>query len=282
MPRAGQCPYFHFYPNDFSSDRNVEAMTAEEVGAYILLICKSWSEEPVASIPDDDRILSRWARMSPERWSACRASVLAAFKLGKDGRWHQKRLRLEYDKLRRIQKNRSESGKLGAEKRHGKSRIDNTLDGSAIAAPKQRQDFAIASPSHTSINKCSEVDVPFSLCSVEEKIPEEKKKSQLEVRIDELAREMCLRHPKRRSCGPAEARKLLSRIVQRFPAAERLSILSQVDENHAAWCNSPEWKKDNGEYAKALANWLAPTEERYRVAPKSDDDEVYYSYARGF
>lgn len=281
MPRAGQCPYFHFFPDDFSSDRNVEAMTAEEVGAYILLICKSWSEEPVASIPDDDRILSRWSRMSPERWSACRASVLAAFKLGKDGRWHQKRLRLEYDKLRRIQKNRSESGKLGAKTRYRKSQIDNDLDSSAIAELKQRQSFAIASPSHTSIKECSEVDIPFSLSSVEEKKVPEKRRTELEVRIDEVAKEMTARHPKRRSCGPAEARKLLGRIVQRVPAAERLSILSQVAENHAAWCNSPEWKKDNGEYAKALANWLAPTEERYRVAPKSDD-EVYYSYARGF
>ena len=163
MPRSTQCPYFYFFPDDFSSDRNVEAMTTEEVGAYMLLICKSWREEPVASIPDDDRILARWTRLSPEQWSACRASVLAAFKLGRDGRWHQKRLRLEYDKLRRIQKNRSEAGKAGAEARHNKARYDNELDSGAIAEPKQTQDFAIPNAQHTVLTGLSSVSSSVSV-----------------------------------------------------------------------------------------------------------------------
>lgn len=149
MPRTAHSPYFYFYPDDFSSDRNVEAMTTEEVGAFTLLICKSWREEPVASIPDDDRILARWARLTPDQWSACRSAVLAAFKLGKDGRWHQKRLRLEYDKLRRITKNRSEAGHKGAMARHGKPCPDNELDSSAMAAPQQTQDFANPNACHT-------------------------------------------------------------------------------------------------------------------------------------
>ena len=99
MPKDNKPPGFLFYVDDFVSDGKVEAMTTEEVGAYILLLCKAWREEPPGSIPDDDRILARWARMDSERWSACRTGVLAAFTLGTDARWHQKRMRKEFQKL---------------------------------------------------------------------------------------------------------------------------------------------------------------------------------------
>lgn len=99
MPSPEHPPAFLFYPRDFSNDGKVEAMNTEEVGAYILLLCKSWREDPPGSIPDDDCVLARWARLTPDRWSVCRTSVLAAFTLGTDSRWHQKRLRREYERL---------------------------------------------------------------------------------------------------------------------------------------------------------------------------------------
>jgi uncharacterized protein YdaU (DUF1376 family) len=278
VPRNDQSPYFYFFPD-------VEAMTTEEVGAYMLLICKSWREEPVASIPDDDRILARWSRLSPDRWSECRASVLAAFKLGKDGRWHQKRLRLEYDKLRRIQKNRSESGKLGAEVRYGKSRIDNNIDSSAIAAPKQSQGFAIAALSHTSIKECSSVSCSSEF-SLEPESVEVKKvarngnhnvkqMSELDLCIERVAGEICSRHPKERTIGQAEARRLLHAIAGRVVYAKRLERIELVNRNHEGWCTSLDWQKDEGHYAKGLANWLAPTMERYLQEPPTLEDSVY-------
>lgn len=86
-------------------------MTTEEVGAYILLLCKAWREVPPGSLPSDDRTLGRWARLSDEAWSAAKARVMAAFTLGTDLRWHQKRLRAEFDKLARLARQKSEAAK---------------------------------------------------------------------------------------------------------------------------------------------------------------------------
>lgn len=110
--KVGHPPAFLFYPDDFSSDGKVEAMTTEEVGAYMLLLCKSWRESPPGSIPSDDVVLARWARLTADRWSICRAAVLAAFTFGPDSRWHQKRLRREYDKLKASRKEKQKAANI--------------------------------------------------------------------------------------------------------------------------------------------------------------------------
>lgn len=92
-------PYFSFYPKDFSADSVVESMSTLGVGAYILLLCKAWHEEPAGSLPNDDCILSRWARLGSDDWVAVRSEVLAAFTLAKDGRYHQRRMREEFNEF---------------------------------------------------------------------------------------------------------------------------------------------------------------------------------------
>lgn len=100
MPKDNEAPSFQFYPDDFVSDGKVEAMTTEEVGAYILLICKAWREKPAATLPNDDRVLARWARLTPERWAECKAAAMAPWKLLKgDVRYVQPRLKKEHDKM---------------------------------------------------------------------------------------------------------------------------------------------------------------------------------------
>ena len=110
-------PHFAFYPKDFSADALVEAMSTLQVGAYILLLCKAWQADPPASLPNDDAVLARYARLSPAEWSAAKAGVLAPFRLGTDNRWHQKRLRQEYEHAVRVRKARSEAGKKGGRPR---------------------------------------------------------------------------------------------------------------------------------------------------------------------
>jgi uncharacterized protein YdaU (DUF1376 family) len=100
-------PFFAFYPADFANDIHVEAMSTLQVGAYMLLLCKAWQAEPPASLPNDDQILARLARLDPEVWAEVKAAVLVPFRLGTDGRLHSKRLRLEYDRaLERMKVNR--------------------------------------------------------------------------------------------------------------------------------------------------------------------------------
>lgn len=120
-------PAFLFYVDDFSSDGKVEAMTTEAVGAYTLLLCKAWRESPVGSIPNNDQVLARWSRLSLDQWAACRPLVLAAFTLGTDDRWHQKRMRNEYARLQQKRKINVEKAKKAVAARISKSNIEKEL-----------------------------------------------------------------------------------------------------------------------------------------------------------
>lgn len=128
MARIEHPPAFQFYVKDFSGDGKVEAMTTEFVGAYILLLCKAWFEQPCGSVPDNDAILSRWTRMDMQSWLQAKPSVMAPFKLKTDGRWYQKRMCEEFAKLQRLRKTRREAAKIAADARHSKGRKDNNLD----------------------------------------------------------------------------------------------------------------------------------------------------------
>jgi len=132
MPKPERPPAFQFYVDDFASDGKVEAMTTKAVGAYILLLCKAWREEPPGSIPNTDAVLARWARLTPEEWAECREMVLAAFSLGNDGRWHQQRMRREYEKSQSFKKQRAASAIKAAQARWHKPSIENEIDASRI------------------------------------------------------------------------------------------------------------------------------------------------------
>ncbi len=117
MPKDDHPPAFLLYPQDFASDSKVEAMTTREVGAYFLLLCKAWYETPVATIPNNDRVLARWARLTPDEWAECRDAVLSPFKACADNRLLSPRLSSEYRKLMESRRKKSLAGKSGAEKR---------------------------------------------------------------------------------------------------------------------------------------------------------------------
>lgn len=142
-------PAFMFYPDDFASDGVVEAMTTEEVGAYTLILCKAWRENPPGTIPSDDRILARWARLSARKWANCKSAVLAAFKAGNDGRLHQRRMMAEFQALAEYKETRSKAGKQGAEKRwqsHSPGIAEPcSSDSSANVLPLAKDSIAFAS-----------------------------------------------------------------------------------------------------------------------------------------
>ncbi len=85
--------------------------------------------------------------------------------------------------------------------------------------------------------------------------------------VSETAKRLCVRHPPKRTCSPGEARKALKAIIGKLPKAQRTAKLEFIDNNHQCWCKSEDWAKDGGEYAKGLANWLAPTMGRYDMLP---------------
>lgn len=106
---ASKPPYFPLYVKDFAADSKVELMSTEEVGAYILLLCKAWLEEPAGSLPANDKVLARWARLDLARWLDVKSAVLSPFFVGTDGRWYQKRMLKEVEKLHKISRSRAKA-----------------------------------------------------------------------------------------------------------------------------------------------------------------------------
>jgi uncharacterized protein YdaU (DUF1376 family) len=58
---------FDFDAADFLASEDVAAMTAAEVGQYVLLLCAAWLGDKDATLPDDDRTLARLARATTGR-----------------------------------------------------------------------------------------------------------------------------------------------------------------------------------------------------------------------
>jgi len=69
MPKT--FPYFPFYPDDFAADAVVEMLSTTGIGCYALLLCKAWRESPPGTLPDDDRLLSRWSRLANDPNGPC-------------------------------------------------------------------------------------------------------------------------------------------------------------------------------------------------------------------
>lgn len=109
--------FFAFYPADFANDVHVEAMSTLQVGAYMLLLCKAWQGDPPGSLPNDDQILARYARLDAAVWAEVKFGVLVPFPIGADGRLHNKRLRLEYDRALLAMKANRERAKKAASTR---------------------------------------------------------------------------------------------------------------------------------------------------------------------
>ncbi len=120
-----RAPYIRFYVNDFLGSNKVAAMSSAEVGAHVMLMCRAWTNDPPATIPDDDKVLARWARMSPAEWAQVKANVLAAWRVQEDGRLVQPRLQVEYNKMLRDSERRQAAGKAAANARWNQDSCDS-------------------------------------------------------------------------------------------------------------------------------------------------------------
>lgn len=146
MPKDNHPPAFQFYVDDFIADSAVDAMSNEEVGIYVRFLCKAWKEEPVGTIPADEKILANWAKATPAAWKKCRVGVLRAFILDGD-RYHQKRMKVEWQKLSEFKKTKQEAGAKGAEKRW---HSNDSANGKPIAEPLANDSSSLSLSSSSS------------------------------------------------------------------------------------------------------------------------------------
>ncbi len=86
----------------------------------------------------------------------------------------------------------------------------------------------------------------------------------LDLEITATVDRMLERHPDGRKCSPKEAADALRSIVKKIDGVPgKIAKLAAIDHNHQKHCETDDWSKDGGKYAKGLANWLAPTRGRF-------------------
>lgn len=94
-------------------------LTTAEFGAYVRLLIAAW-RSPDCALPDDNVRLARMAG-DHKNWHRLRPRVMAFFTLGADGRWRQKRLTAERERLTRKAAAAASAGRASARKREAGS-----------------------------------------------------------------------------------------------------------------------------------------------------------------
>ena len=129
-------------------------LTAEQHGAYLLLLMEAW-RRPACTLPDDDEMLARLACMSVERWAFNRETVMAFWTYdGRRKEWSQLRLTDERDYVR--QKSLSQRHK--AAKRWKTKEKDD-----AVAMPEGMPDGCpLPTPTIVDTNVSTLLEIPAS------------------------------------------------------------------------------------------------------------------------
>lgn len=99
---------------------NVERLMASElvalsspavIGSALLLWARAWKQVPAASLPDDEKVLAAFAKLSVPQFGKVREEVLRGFVKCSDGRFYHKTLAVEavnaYERKVAFQRKRS-------------------------------------------------------------------------------------------------------------------------------------------------------------------------------
>jgi uncharacterized protein YdaU (DUF1376 family) len=294
-----KAPAFPLYAKEFLQDEAVIAMELETVGAYIILLCHQWNE---GSIPADLTLIARICRTTPERMQRIWPEVALKFKAlrGDACRLVNRKLEIVRKEKLRFSHKQADSGARGAQKRWtDKARESNGLNGVAhesVIGSRWADDSSgsgsgsvITPPTPSDGEVCdlqSDLDdLPFGTLldplpsevndehhSADEKGNGHPRRTPQAVQL--VAQRIYSRHPRiRRDISIAQVAKKLVAILrqQHIPRREQAAFLERIDRNHAGMCETDDWQKDGGKYAKGLENWLAPTKERYLCEPPAPD-----------
>jgi hypothetical protein len=118
MKRLERAHRFLFEPARFKNDPAVQKMVPAALGGYAILWCEGWDQVEPGVFLDDDRILARLARLSPEEWVLYRPQIVEAFDTtSRPGFWIQKGTVATHEAQRERFRAKSASGKAGANAR---------------------------------------------------------------------------------------------------------------------------------------------------------------------
>lgn len=114
-PLPSRRPWMAFYVADYLAD--TLHLSAAQHGAYLLLISHYWIH---GSLPPDEAMLQRIARLTPEEWTSCRDTLASFFKEG----WRHSRVEREMADAQEKYEKRANAGRCGG-KASGNSRRSN-------------------------------------------------------------------------------------------------------------------------------------------------------------
>jgi len=85
-------PTMPLYVRDIISSNSIAKMEDAEFRIYMFLLFAAWLEDDRGTLPNDDRELAALARVSRQKWIACKDAVMKQFRVRKDGRLVNERL----------------------------------------------------------------------------------------------------------------------------------------------------------------------------------------------
>lgn len=131
-PMRRRFPAFQFYPKDWLSSATIQAMSLEEIGAYILLLAWQWESED-CTLPADDEILARLARL--ECYLSARPLLASCFPLLEGSetekpRRANKKLRQIWLTMVEFSRDKRRAGKIGGTQKaiNSRNRTENESD----------------------------------------------------------------------------------------------------------------------------------------------------------
>jgi uncharacterized protein YdaU (DUF1376 family) len=164
MAKNGKLPYLPFYVADYLADAKVQRMSTLEQGAYLRLLFFSWSDE-LHSLPDDDEELACLTLMTLEEFQNHRLRIMAPFHIEEDGRWHQKRITIEWSECERRHAVFKEAGRKGG-LRQAEARLKGGSSNHLITIPSHLPLSPSSSSSENNLigtDECSLIDSKQSM-----------------------------------------------------------------------------------------------------------------------
>jgi uncharacterized protein YdaU (DUF1376 family) len=135
----GKPSWFKLEPASFLSDGQVDAMSTQELGACLRLLCRQWID---GYVPDDLRVLGRLCRLDDKRMREAWITLSLFFPEIGPGKRANRFMWVEREKVVAELERRSDDGTRAANKRWNAKRdteIDGSPNGSGMPAAMQEK-----------------------------------------------------------------------------------------------------------------------------------------------
>jgi uncharacterized protein YdaU (DUF1376 family) len=124
-----KAPWFKLWAADFLSDNYVDAMTAEQIGWYCILLIRSWNSTPKGYLANDKQLLSKWCKDADPLSFEHRAQiVLDRFQTTPDGAFiYHPRIIEQVVSSAQVSEKRAIAGRVGGLKQKPSKCLANAL-----------------------------------------------------------------------------------------------------------------------------------------------------------